>query len=225
MYAVLVLNVIISFSLLISVGQCVSSWSCLVWFRCRTRTIYDYTSISSWFTYSITHFWKAFGETLNAKKRKTNYKLQKLIIENQVLTDENDIVNGLNNYFCSIGQKLSSQIPTTAKHFKSYLRNKVQETFFLAPVMAQEVSRELKSLDPRKSPGPDNLLPKIIKTCADQFTTPLTMLFNKSIQNGKFPHLWKLANILALYKKKSRFQPENYRPISLLNCCSKVLKN
>ena len=172
----------------------------------------------------IAHFWKAFGETLNAKKKKTNYKLQKLIIENQVVTDENDIVNGLNNYFCSIGQKLSSQIPTTAKHFESYLRNEVHETFFLAPVMAQEVSRHLKSLHPRKSHGPDNLLPQIIKTCAHQFTTPLTMLFNKSIQNGKFPDLWKLVKILALYKKKSRFQPENYRPISLLNCFSKVLE-
>ena len=107
----------------------------------------------------ITHFWKAFGETLNAKKKKTNYKLQKLIIKNQVVNDGNDIVNGLNNHFWLIGQKLSSQIPTTAKHFESYLRNKVQETFFLAPVMAQEVSRELKSLHPRKSPGPDNLLP------------------------------------------------------------------
>ena len=126
----------------------------------------------------ITHFWKAFGETLNGKKRKTNYKLQKLMIENQVVTDENDIVNSLNNYFCSIGQKLSSQIPSTAKHFESYLRNKVHETFFLVPVMAQEVSGKLKSLHPRKSPGPDNLLPKIIKTCADQFTTPLTMLLN-----------------------------------------------
>ena len=90
--------------------------------------------------------------------------------------------------------------------------------------MAQEISRELKSLHPRKSPGPDNLSPKVVKTCSDQFTTPLTMLFNKSIQNGKFPDLWKLAKMLALHKNKSRFQPENYRPISLLNCFSKVFE-
>ena len=31
---------------------------------------------------------------LNAKKRKTNYELQKLIINNQVVTDEKDIANG-----------------------------------------------------------------------------------------------------------------------------------
>ena len=80
--------------------------------------------------------------------------------------------------------------------------------FFLAPVMAQEISRELKSLHAKKSPGPDNLSPKIVKTCSDQFTTPLIMLFNKSIQNGKFPDWWKLAKILALHKKKSRLQPD-----------------
>ena len=133
-------------------------------------------------------------------------------------------MNGLNNYFSSIGQTLSSKIPSTIRHFESYLKNKIHETFFLAPVMAQEISRELKSLHPRKSPGPDNLSPKIVKTCSDQFTTPLTMLFNKSIQNGKFPDLRKLAKILAMHKKKSRFQPENYRPISLLNCFSKVFE-
>ena len=48
---------------------------------------------------------ESIGETLNAKERKTNYKLQKLIIDDQVATDENDNVNGLNNYFCSIGHK------------------------------------------------------------------------------------------------------------------------
>ena len=137
--------------------------------------------------------------------RKTNYKLQKLVINNKVVTDEKDIVNGLNNYFCSIGQTLSSKIPSTTRHFESYLRNRIHETFFLAPVMAQEISRELKSLHPRKSPGPDNLSPKIVKTCSDQFTLPLTMLFNKSIQNGEFPDLWKLAKYKLCTKRKAGF--------------------
>ena len=65
----------------------------------------------------ITNFWKTFGDTLNAKKRKTNYKLQKLVINNKVVTDEKDIVNGLNNYFCSIGQTLSSKFSFDNKAF------------------------------------------------------------------------------------------------------------
>ena len=55
--------------------------------------------------------------------RKRESKLQKLIIDNQVVTDEKEISNDLNNYFCS-------PIPSTTKHFASYLRNKVHETFF-----------------------------------------------------------------------------------------------
>ena len=173
----------------------------------------------------ITNFWKTFGETLSSKKRKTNYKLQKLVINNTVVTDEKYIVNGLNNYFCSIGQTLSSKIPSTTRHFESYLRNKIRETFFLAPVMAQEISRELKSLHPRKSPGPDNYSPKFVKTCSDQSTTPLTMLFNKSIQNGKFPDLWKLAKILALHKKKTGFNLKIIDQLAYWNVFQRFLKN
>ena len=36
-----------------------------------------------------------------------------------------------------------------------------------------------------------------------------------------YPHPWKLAKIIALYKKKNRLLPENYRSISLLNCFEK----
>ena len=100
-----------------------------------------YQSIFSEKQKGIAHF-LTFGK--NAQCQNEKDKLQKLIIDKQVVTDENNIVNGLNNYFCTIGQTLSSVIPPTTKHFESYLRNKVHETFFLAPVMAQEVSRELK---------------------------------------------------------------------------------
>ena len=36
----------------------------------------------------FTNIWKTFGETLNSKKRNTNHKLQILVINNKVVTDE-----------------------------------------------------------------------------------------------------------------------------------------
>ena len=35
---------------------------------------------------------------------------------------------------------------------------------------------------------------------------------------------FKLAKVIALYKKHSRFLPSNYSPISLLNCFDKVFE-
>ena len=55
-------------------------------------------------------------------------------------------------------------------------------------------------------------------SCASQLTAPLTRIYNRGINEACFPGVWKLAKVVALYKKKSHFLPENYRPISLLNC-------
>ena len=42
--------------------------------------------------------------------RKREKQTTKLVINNKVVTDEKDIVNGLNNYFCSIGQILRIEL-------------------------------------------------------------------------------------------------------------------
>ena len=65
---------------------------------------------------------------------------------------------------------------------------------------------------------------KMIKQSAVQLTTPLTIIFNKAIVNATYPNPWKIAKVLALYKKNSRYIPDNYRPISLLNCLGKILQ-
>ena len=55
--------------------------------------------------------------------------------------------------------------------------------------------------------------------------SPLTKLFNKSLNQGIFPSRWKEANVHPIFKKKgSASNPTNYRPISLLPCISKILE-
>ena len=49
-------------------------------------------------------------------------------------------------------------------------------------------------------------------------------LFNKSMSEGVFPKLWKLSNISPVYKKAFRYLKENYRPVSLLPCMSKIME-
>ena len=85
--------------------------------------------------------------------------------------------------------------------------------FFLAPVMEQEVCRKLSTLNHKKSPGPGSIPTKLIKVWVTQFSTPLKLLYNKSIMLAKYPGQWKPARVTTLYKKKNRALPENYRPI------------
>ena len=41
---------------------------------------------------------------------------------------------------------------------------------------------------------------------------------------GIFPNQWKTATVTAIFKKNNRQIKENYRPISLLSCISKVFE-
>ena len=51
----------------------------------------------------------------------------------------------------------------------------------------------------------------------------ITQLWNLSISSGTFPDTCKIAKLKPLFKKGTRTDPKNYRPISLLPLISKVL--
>ena len=51
------------------------------------------------------------------------------------------------------------------------------------------------------------------------------MLFNKTLHEGVVPNDWKEANIVAIFKKGTRSDPGNYRPVSLTSIVCKVLES
>ena len=48
--------------------------------------------------------WKTLGNILNNKRHKSQ-NISSLIINDEVITDKNTIVQTMNNYFCGIGEK------------------------------------------------------------------------------------------------------------------------
>ena len=92
-------------------------------------------------------------------------------------------------------------------------------------IKEEQVKEKLKNLNPTKSPGPDKLFPRVLKEISEQLAGPLTILFNKSIQESTLPEDWKLAEITAIFKKGSRTSTNNYRPVSLTCILCKVLES
>ena len=39
------------------------------------------------------------------------------------------------------------------------------------------------------------------------------MIFSRSLHDGIVPQDWKMANVTPLFKKRSRHDPGNYRPV------------
>ena len=53
----------------------------------------------------------------------------------------------------------------------------------------------------------------------------LAQLFQHSLDEGKLPNDWKVANVVPIHKKGKRSQPNNYRPVSLTSVTCKILKH
>ena len=52
----------------------------------------------------------------------------------------------------------------------------------------------------------------------------VAIMYNKSLTTGDIPNDWKLANVTPVFKKGSKSNPSNYRPVSLtVNLC-KILE-
>jgi len=75
-----------------------------------------------------------------------------------------------------------------------------------------------------KSPGPDNIGPKLIKEVAEILIDPLVHIFHLSLTTGVVPDKLQIAKIIPVFKKGDPQLSSNYRPISLLNVFSKLLE-
>ena len=54
-----------------------------------------------------------------------------------------------------------------------------------------------------KSPGPDNIYPKVLKETKSEIVDTLKTVFNLSLRQGTVPADWKSANVTPIFKKKA----------------------
>ncbi|KAL5265305.1 hypothetical protein ACHWQZ_G006143 [Mnemiopsis leidyi] len=91
-------------------------------------------------------------------------------------------------------------------------------------IRSSDVKKQLLKLNIFKSSGPDGVHPKLLKSLAndDRFVEAVTQLYVKCSETGILPEIWKSASVVALFKKGSKSDPLNYRPVSLTCILCKV---
>ena len=63
-----------------------------------------------------------------------------------------------------------------------------------------------------------------VKECAYELAPLFATVFNLSLYLGILQEDWKRANVSAIFKKGTHYNPANYRPKSLTCLCCKLLE-
>ena len=133
-----------------------------------------------------------------------------------------------NKYFIEIGVNLASTIETPAiidgKFNASSLIQSSCNSFFLEPIVEEEVVNYIRAMNPSKSTGRHGIPAKYIKMSGSVKAPVLTNIFNACISTGYFPKVLKTAEVLPIFKKGERELCSNYRPISILNPFAKLFE-
>lgn len=95
-------------------------------------------------------------------------------------------------------------------------------THCLTPTTPSEIVRIISKLSNKKAPGLDKISNIMLKNCPFNIIFYITKVINEILKRGYFPHTWKTAVVCAIPKQGDLTFPENYRPISLLSCLSKI---
>ena len=95
-------------------------------------------------------------------------------------------------------------------YFDYYLKKRDNNinSIYINPCTPIEIVKVIKELKNKTSVGIDNISNKLIKSIVDSIAKPLSII----------------AKIIPIYKSKEKSLMNNYRPISLLPCISKLIE-
>ena len=82
----------------------------------------------------------------------------------------------------------------------------------------------MESLKEDKSPGNDAMHPKFLKEVSEELGGILSHIMEQSMKTGEIPQDWRDALIVPIFKKGSRNEAKNYRPVSLTSIVCKVME-
>ena len=152
------------------------------------------------------------------KNRKTNrpvvgpLRLNNGGVNDDPLTMANCFVDQFASVFCRTvpGTQSENQLCTS--------------TIFNVDINPESVRKVLEKLDPNKSVGEDGVHPRFLSVLADDLAVPLSIIFKNSFLSRELPARWLSSIIVPIYKKASRYDPLNYRPVSLTSVTCKAME-
>ena len=165
-------------------------------------------------------FWQTVKKFKGYSKMSSISSLQ---INDSIIVDKKEMANHMNSFFANVGKNLAHNLPTSASD-NSHI-HRVTPTIGEIKLDKELFSKAFRTaVKPGKACGPDNITSKDLKLCETVSIDSLYKVLRKSVISGSFPDKWKTAKVTCIYKKGSKQECSNYRPISLLSIPSKAVE-
>ncbi len=208
--------------------------SIIIYFRTKCTTKVDNTR---------KEFWKTIRPFFTENGTYDNNSIT-LKDNDNIITSPADVSELFNQYFAVIGEntaagkidlKLAMPIDyksldetfkdhDSIKQIKEHVNDNKEFSFTMITV--DQVHKELKNINIKKSTGYDGIPPKLIQLGAKEISPILTHVLNQSISvMNTFPSNMKLSEISPLLKKNDSMNVTNYRPVSIVVILSKVFEH
>ena len=168
---------------------------------------------------------KLINQTISKSNNKLD-SIDKIKVENIYKADAQSITSAFCNHFSKVGKSYAEKNSKSNRKIEDYIRNIEinKHSLFLKPITESKLKSLINALPNKNSSGHDNINNVLLKQIKDSVVKPTTICVNKSLSEGLFPQVMKLADVCPLFKSKDRCETNNYRPISLLLTLSKLLE-
>ena len=153
----------------------------------------------------------------SANKNKAAWSLIK---SNPVYKSQECLIspNDFNSFFVEYPSMMKADLPHCNQTAYDLLlkKSKPNVEFHWNEVTSDEVFRCVRGLKNSKTKDIYDISNNLVKDVIPFILHPLTICFNNCLATGKFPTALKISRVTPIYKKGSKEDPSNYRPISII---------
>ena len=138
--------------------------------------------------------------------------------DKKLVTERKGLANILQQQFCSVFSDTHNPDKSPPTFTVPPLSSDDTELVLTQDLIIKAIS-EIK-LD--SAPGPDGIPAILLKRCASSLSVPIHLLWSESMSTGIVPGFYKTGYVSPLFKKGSRCNAANYRPVTLTSHVVKV---
>jgi hypothetical protein len=170
---------------------------------------------------------KKIWEILNeiTSRKSCSNKIEKIISNGMEIRDENKMADEFNNFFSTVGKKISDSVERISTDPMSYLDDgKIYPNMEFDHIGSSFLCDIINDFVPKKSLDLDGISMSLVKYISTSISVPLAHVFSLSLSTGVFPELLKISRVVPIFKGGDPDLCDNYRPISLVKTFAKLLE-